>query len=194
MSPPLPSRHSGDVPPVLRTDRRGAVIVEFALVAAPFIALLLAILQSSLAYLAQEALESAVEVAARGIVTGQVQAADLEGLGDGMTKAQLAERFRSKGCQSLPSFLSCSRLFVDVQSVAAGATIPTGGTGPLNFDAAARKFTDLSYDVGSQGSLVTVRFIYLWPMPIAPAADLSPLSSKPTILIATSVSKTEAYL
>lgn len=194
MSAPLPSRHSGDVTPMLRTDRRGAVIVEFALVAAPFIALLLAILQSSLAYLAQEALESAVEVAARGIVTGQTQAADLQGLGTGLTKAQLAERFRSKGCQSLPSFLSCSRLFVDVQSVAAGATIPTGGMGALNFDAVTRKFTDLSYDVGSQGSLVTVRFIYLWPMPIAPAADLSPLSSKPTILIATSVSKTEAYL
>lgn len=194
MSAPLPSRHSGDVTPMLRTDRRGAVVVEFALVAAPFIALLLAILQSSLAYLAQEALESAVEVAARGIVTGQTQAADLQGLGTGLTKAQLAERFRSKGCQSLPSFLSCSRLFVDVQSVAAGATIPTGGMGALNFDAVTRKFTDLSYDVGSQGSLVTVRFIYLWPMPIAPAADLSPLSGKPTILIATSVSKTEAYL
>ncbi|KTW00587.1 pilus assembly protein TadE [Sphingomonas yabuuchiae] len=194
MSAPLPSRHSGDVTPMLRTDRRGAVIVEFALVAAPFIALLLAILQSSLAYLAQEALESAVEVAARGIVTGQTQAADLHGLGTGLTKAQLAERFRSKGCQSLPSFLSCSRLFVDVQSVAAGATIPIGGMGALNFDAVTRKFTDLSYDVGSQGSLVTVRFIYLWPMPIAPAADLSPLSGKPTILIATSVSKTEAYL
>ncbi|GAA3261122.1 hypothetical protein GCM10020258_24170 [Sphingomonas yabuuchiae] len=79
------------------------MIVEFALVAAPFIALLLAILQSSLAYLAQEALESAVEVAARGIVTGQVQAADLEGLGDGMTKAQLAERFRSKGASRCPA-------------------------------------------------------------------------------------------
>ena len=187
------SRSHG-IRPAILTDRRGAVLVEFALVAAPFIALLLAILQSSLAYLAQEALESAVEVAARGIVTGQTQAADLAGGGLGMTKGQLAERFRSKGCQSLPSFLSCSRQFVDVKSVAAGGSLPTTGASPLTFDAGTGKFTDLSYDVGSQGSLVTVRFIYLWPLPIAPAADLSPLSSKPTVLVATSVSKTEAYL
>lgn len=190
----LPFRRLRPARPAILTDRRGAVLVEFALVAAPFIALLLAILQSSLAYLAQEALESAVETAARGIVTGQTQAADLAGLGKGMTKAQLAERFRSKGCQALPGFLSCARLFVDVKSVAAGTAIPTNGSLPLTFDAGTGKFTDLSYDVGSQGSLVTVRFIYLWPMPVAPAADLSPLSGGPTILVATSVSKTEAYL
>ncbi len=187
-----PARRHGARPAIL-TDRRGAVLVEFALVAAPFIALLLAILQSSLAYLAQEALESAVEVAARGIVTGQTQAADLQGSGTGMTKAQLAERFRSKGCQSLPSFLSCSRLFVDVQSVAAGTAVPTSGPPPLTFDATGKPINP-SYDTGSQGSLVTVRFIYLWPLPIAPAADLSPLSGEPTVLVATSVSKTEAYL
>lgn len=190
----LPSRRRRGARPAVLTDRRGAVLVEFALVAAPFIALLLAILQSSLAYLAQEALESAVEIAARSIVTGQTQAADLAGGGQGMSKGQLAERFRSKGCQALPSFLSCSRLFVDVQSVAAGSSLPTTGPSPLKFDAGTGKFTDLSYDVGSQGSLVTVRFIYLWPLPIAPAADLSPLSNKPTVLVATSVSKTEAYL
>lgn len=186
------SRSHG-IRPAILTDRRGRCW-SGRTGRGPFIALLLAILQSSLAYLAQEALESAVEVAARGIVTGQTQAADLAGGGLGMTKGQLAERFRSKGCQSLPSFLSCSRLFVDVKSVAAGGSLPTTGASPLTFDAGTGKFTDLSYDVGSQGSLVTVRFIYLWPLPIAPAADLSPLSSKPTVLVATSVSKTEAYL
>ncbi|MGE7206923.1 TadE/TadG family type IV pilus assembly protein [Sphingomonas sp. NPDC019816] len=189
-APSLPRRRDG-IRLALLPDRRGAVLVEFALIAAPFLALMFAILQTSLAYLAQEALETAVEVAARGIVTGQTQAADVAGKSTGMTRAQLAERFRTRGCQALPSFLSCSRLFVDVTSTSVGAV--ANGAPPLTFDGAG-KITNLSYDTGSQGALVTVRFIYLWPMPIAPTATMSPLGKSPTILIATSVSKTEAYL
>jgi len=174
------------------SDRRGATIVEFALVATPFIALILAILQTSLAYLAQEALESAVEISARSVVTGQAQFADIQSSGQGMTPAQLAERFRQAACKGLPGFMSCARLYVDVRSAGAG-TVPGGDGLALTFDQNGKPTNAFSYDLGAQGSLVMIRFIYLWPMRIAPSADLSGAGSGQSVLMATSVSKSEAY-
>ncbi|WP_322964506.1 TadE/TadG family type IV pilus assembly protein [Sphingomonas fuzhouensis] len=178
--------------PVL-SDRRGAAIVEFALVAAPFLALLLAILLTSLAYLAQEALETTVEAAARNIVTGRTQSGDVQGSNAGMTKAELAERFRKTGCAALPPFMSCDRLYVDVQSAATGNAL-AHNIPHLTCDTAGRLINSFSYDVGTQGSLVMVRFFYVWPMPVAPNIDLSLPGNGQTILVATSVSKSEAYL
>ncbi|WP_343525785.1 TadE/TadG family type IV pilus assembly protein [Sphingomonas sp.] len=173
-------------------DRRGGAIVEFALVATPFFALLLAIIQTSLAYFAQEALETAVEVAARGIVTGQTQAADIQSGGQGMSQSQLAERFRQAGCKALPVFLTCSRLYVDVKSAPSGTGLVNNAL-QLSFDPSGKPTNAFSYSLGTQGSLVMVRFIYLWPMQIAPKADLSPATAGQTVLMATSVSKSEAY-
>jgi Flp pilus assembly protein TadG len=109
-----PAAHRGAAR--LLRDARGATIVEFAIVAVPFFALMLAVAVTSLAYFVQETLETAVERAARGIVTGRTQAADNNGTMSGMTRAQLAERFRQAGCASLPAFLPCSRLYVEVKS------------------------------------------------------------------------------
>lgn len=50
-------------------DCRGATAVEFALVAAPFIA----ILQTFLVFFAQELLEAVVQQSSRQILTGQTQ-------------------------------------------------------------------------------------------------------------------------
>ncbi|MDQ1158270.1 Flp pilus assembly protein TadG [Sphingomonas sp. SORGH_AS 950] len=180
------------------SDRRGAAIVEFALVAAPFLALLLAILQTSLAYLAQESLETAVEVAARGIVTGQTQSADIKSLAQGMTQAQLAERFRKSGCAQLPIFLSCSRLYVDVKSAPGGGLaiapldLRLDANGNLRLDANGKLSAPLSYSLGEQGAVVIVRFVYVWPMRITPQPDLSGNAGS-SILMATSVSKSEPY-
>lgn len=173
-------------------DRQGSAIVEFALVATPFIALMLAIVQTSLAYFAQEALESAVEVSARSIVTGQAQAADIQSSGQGLTQAQLAERFRKAACTGLPGFMSCARLYVDVRSATNSAGLG-GNALPLTFDSSGKPTNKFSYDMGGQGALVMVRFIYLWPMQVAPTADLKAAGTGQTVLMATSVSKSEAF-
>lgn len=188
---PFPHRRTGPRRPI-RSDRRGAAVVEFALVATPFVALLLAILQASLAFLAQESLESAVEIAARSVITGQAQASDIQGGGTGMTKAQLAERFRQQACAALPSFMACSRLYVDVKSATTGSGLG-GNAMALTFDASGKPTNSFSYDLGSQGSMVMIRFIYLWPMQVAPNADLTARGTGQTVLMATSVSKSEAF-
>lgn len=188
---PFPLRRADGHRPVLG-DRRGAVIVEFALVAAPFMALIFAALLASLAYLAQEALESAVEVAARGIVTGQTQANDIQKLAQGLTRPQLAEQFRRKGCEQLPGFMSCERLYVDVKTVPSRSSLLKDVL-DLALNAAGQPKTALSYDLGGQGAIVMVRFIYRWPLPIAPTASLNPMGAGSAVLVATSVAKSESY-
>ena len=51
----------------------GAVLIEFALLAVPFFALIFAILETSITFLAQQVLDSALQDATRSIRTGQSQ-------------------------------------------------------------------------------------------------------------------------
>src|SRR5690606_2566182 len=59
----------------LGRDERGVTAVEFGLLALPFFTIIAAILQTSLVFLADQVLESAVHDAARAIRTGQAQEA-----------------------------------------------------------------------------------------------------------------------
>src|SRR5580700_3439678 len=56
-----------------RADRRGAVAVEFSLVAIPFIALLLAIFQTMLVLFTGQVLDTGLQDSARMIMTGNAQ-------------------------------------------------------------------------------------------------------------------------
>ncbi len=56
---------------------KGATAVEFALVAAPFIALLMALVQTGLVFFAERVLDETVEEASRIIMTGQAQSGGL---------------------------------------------------------------------------------------------------------------------
>lgn len=185
-------RESGHRPHALWRDRRGATIVEFALVATPFFALIMAVLVTSLSYFVQETLETSVEKAARNIVTGRTQAADDASSKSGKSKAELAERFRQAGCASLPAFLPCSRLAVEVKS--AGDWTTMDNTPPqVTLDANGRIANTFAYDLGNQGSIVSVRFMYLWPVQTAPLFDFSNMGRGRRLLMATSVAKSETY-
>src|SRR3546814_17698957 len=59
----------------LARDTRGATIIEFAIVAMPFIVLLIAILQTSLVFFAQQLLEPTAEDPSRVLLTNQAQKA-----------------------------------------------------------------------------------------------------------------------
>jgi Flp pilus assembly protein TadG len=55
----------------------GATAVEFALVAAPFLALLMALFQTALVFFAGRVLDETTEEASRYIMTGQAQTAGM---------------------------------------------------------------------------------------------------------------------
>src|SRR5580692_7450223 len=82
--------------------RSGATALEFSLVAAPFIGMLMAILQAGLVFLAQQVLQTATTQAARLIMTGQAQS---------LTAAQ----YQQDVCNDASSLFTCSNVYVNVQ-------------------------------------------------------------------------------
>ena len=164
------------------------------MVAAPLIALLLAITENALVYFAQEALETGVEAAARSIITGQAQAADATGAATGMTPAQLQARFHQNSCAALPAFLSCANLLVDVQSFSGFSQASTSAP-TITYSGGAIS-NSWNYNVGGAGSIVVVRLMYIWPVPPGPLGlDLSNMGTRSgkRLLMATSVAKSEPY-
>ncbi len=88
--------------------------IEFAFVALPFFAILVAIFQIGLVYLAQNELETAVERAGRELLTGQAQQG-------GVTQSQ----FLSTVCSYLPVFFTCSGVMVDAEVATAFSSAVT---------------------------------------------------------------------
>src|SRR5438105_9292978 len=85
-------------------DDKGATAVEFALVAVPFLALIVALIQTFLVFFAQELLESVVQKSSRLILTGQVQSQQMK-----------QDAFKQAACNQIAILFSCDGLMVDVQ-------------------------------------------------------------------------------
>src|SRR2546423_8157823 len=84
----------------------GAAAVEFAIVAAPFLALMFAIMETALVFFASQTLETAVADSARLIMTGQAQNAS-------MTQAA----FKTAVCAKINGLFDCaSGLQIDVKT------------------------------------------------------------------------------
>lgn len=166
----------------LHNNARGGVAMEFALVAPMLIALILAILNTALIFLAQQGLETAAENAGRLIMTGQAQSSSL-------TQAQ----FKTAACTYLPPFLQCNRLYIDVVSVSnfSDATL----TAPVfTYDKNGNVTNSFSYSTGTRGSIAVVRLLYLWPTSNGPfGLTLTNTSNSNRLLLASSVLKTEYY-
>lgn len=176
-------RRRGDaVAQSLGRDARGNTLIEFAMVAAPLFALMLAIIETSIVFFAQQGLETATEAAARSLLTGQAQQAAL-------TQAQ----FKQTACAALPGFLDCSRLMVDVQSASSFSAVST--TRPtITFDSNGKVTNTFNFTTGGAGDIVIVRLMYIWPLPTGPLGfTLDNLPGSQRLMVATSVAKTEAY-
>lgn len=166
----------------LRLDRRGATLVEFAFVAGPFLALLIAIFQVSLTFFTQQNLETAAEKAVRQMLTGQAQT-------NNMTQAQ----FKSLVCSKLPAFMKCANVMVDVQ-VADKFADADIGTPTLRFDSSGNITNAWVYQPGVPGQITVARIMYVWDTAKGPLGfDLSTMSGGKRLLMSTSVFKTEPY-
>lgn len=163
-------------------DSRGATIIEFALVAPVFIAIIIAILEMALVYLAQAGLDTAAEAAGRLLMTGQAQQGN-------MSRSQ----FETAACEELPPFLQCDKLMIDVTTVANFSNANTGAP-VLTYDKNENVTNSFSYSPGGQGAIVVVRLMYLWPTATAPLGfNISNETGNNRLLIATSVLKSEYY-
>ena len=137
-------------------DSKGATAVEFALVAAPFLALIIALIQTFLVFFAQELLESVVHQSARLIMTGQVQSQQ-------MTQAA----YKQKVCDQIVIFFNCTGIMVDVQVANSWTTADTSMP-PLTFNSQGAVTNVWQFNPGDAGDIVVLRVTYVWPVVLGP--------------------------
>jgi Flp pilus assembly protein TadG len=177
-----PARRARKSIRALRSDKRGATLVEFGFVITPFAALMVAILQTSLTFFAQQNLETAAEKSVRQLMTGAAQRAN-------MSQAQ----FKALVCTKIPTFMQCSKVIVDVQQAASFAAISTAPP-TITYDASGNP-TQGAYTPGIGGTINIVKIMYIWDEQKGPLGfDLSTMSSGKRLLISTSVFRVEPYV
>ena len=165
----------------LARDKRGATIIEFAIVAAPLIALILATVQTSIVFFAQQTLETVSEDTSRQLMTGTVQKA-------GMNQ----QDFAKLACNNLPAFLSCSNLMIDVQTADSFSDVDTTKPSVYNSDHTVK--TNWQFNPGGAGSIVVMRTMYLFPVVGGPLGfNLANTEGNRRLLVATAVFQTEPY-
>jgi Flp pilus assembly protein TadG len=132
-----------------RRDREGSAAVEFAMVALPFFALLFAILETGLVFMAGQVLDNATQNAARLVLTGQMK-----------SSVTNVDDFKTEVCKSLPALITCAGISMDVRSF--GTNSPTAQPSPIVngvFDKSS-----FGFNTGAAGDIVLVRLFYEWPL------------------------------
>ena len=157
-------------------NRRATTSIEFGLLAAPFMALSFAILQTAIIFFAGQALETAAATSARLILTGQAQ-----------TQGWSAAQFKQQVCDSITGLFNCQTgVYIDFENYAtfADANLSSPVTnGNLNTSA-------MNYNPGGAGDVVMVRLYYPYPVFMNLLSDLS---GGFNLLAATAIFKNEPY-
>lgn len=161
-------------------DNGGATAVEFALVAAPFLALIIALVQTFMVFFAQQMLESVVRQSARLVMTGQVQSAQ-------MSQAV----FKQKVCDQIVILFNCNSLMVDMQ-VATSWTSANTGMPSLTYDGSGKVSNSWQYNPGNAGDIVVLRVMYEWPVVLGPLGfNLSNLSNGNRLIMSSAAFQNE---
>ncbi|ANL26129.1 Flp pilus assembly TadG-like protein [Rhizobium phaseoli] len=145
-------------------SRDGAAAIEFALLAIPYFVVIFAILETFIAFAAEELVSNAVDTMSRRMRTGQIT------YNLGRTTDMTQTQFRQAFCDEISILISCSateastpnKLYLDVQTFATFSAIPT--TIPkLSTD----RYSDLNtaaikYSPGGAGTINMLRAYYRW--------------------------------
>lgn len=102
--------------------RDGAAAIEFALLAIPYFMIIFAILETFVAFMAEQVVSNAVDTLSRQIRTGQITAANTT-----------EQQFRQAFCNEISVLIACSaselktpaNLYLDVKSYSTFADMPT---------------------------------------------------------------------
>jgi Flp pilus assembly protein TadG len=178
--------------PLRRIGRRfarqedGAAAIEFAMVAAPFLGLLLAIMETAFVLYAGQVLETAVADSARLIMTGQAQTAGWD-----------AATFKQQVCNRVAGLFNCSSgVWVDVQTY----TTFSGAGGNANAQGALDgqgklQTANFKYQPGNPGDIVVVRLMYQWPVYVSLLGlNLSDTTGSKRLLMSTVAFRNEPYM
>ncbi|MCF4097468.1 TadE/TadG family type IV pilus assembly protein [Maritalea mediterranea] len=129
-------------------NESGVTVVEFALLALPFFAVIGAILETGVVLLASQVLDSAVHDATRVVRTGEAQ-----------SKGYEIPEFRAKICDKTFGLFDCNQLRIRVQVIESFSSAQTNS--PVDEDGdwvwASR------FEPGDRNEVVLVETHYKWP-------------------------------
>jgi Flp pilus assembly protein TadG len=165
-----------------RTAQRGATAVEFALIAPAFIALLFAVIQTTLFLFAQQVLQNAAVQSGRLFLTGSAQTG-------GLTQSQ----FLTDVCPMVQALFTCGKLMVNVQSYSSFSGASTSAP-TLTYNANGSVSNTWNYTTGTQGDIMVVQLIYQWPIVGMPIGNvLSSLGNGTTEMMGVTAFRVEPY-
>ena len=158
----------------------GVAAVEFAMVAAPFLALMFAIMETALVFFASQTLETAVADSARLIMTGQAQS-------QSFSQAQ----FKTSVCAKISGLFDCAGgLQIDVKTYSSFGSVDNSA--PL--DANGNLKTNFGYQPGGPGDIVVVRLMYQWPVYASLLGfNLGDMAGNKRLIMATAAFRNEPY-
>ena len=154
----------------------GAAAIEFGMVAAPFLALFFAIMETAIVFFAGQTLETAVADSSRLIMTGQAQN---QGMGQ--------TAFKEAVCARIYGLFDCQAgVHIDVKTYPSFATVDL--TNPL--DANGNFQNNMAFQPGVAGDIVVVRLFYQWPIYIS---LLQNMAGNKRLLVATAAFRNEPF-
>ncbi len=138
-------------------ERKAMAAVEFAIIGAPLLLMLVEIFQSALFVYNSSRLDAATHAAARQITTGSVQAG-----------GQTAAQFRTNLCSALPVTIPCSSVIVNLRTFPQ-ASFPGGFYSFVNGTQTAiivppLDNTQTSFCPGGSGEYVYLQVFYAMPL------------------------------
>ena len=156
--------------------------VEFALVAFPFIFLMIGIIEMALMFTAQSVLEYANSSAGRLIRTGQMQDLTIE---------EQVDLFEEVVCENVSMMMDCNQIQYFVTTLpnyASAQAVP-----PPEYDEDGN-LVDAEFSIGGASDIVFVRVIYRYPI-VLPIMQqiLSNFEGQYRMMVSTSVLQTEPY-
>ncbi len=163
-----------------RRDDHGATAVEFGLIALPFLALMMATIETAMVFFSGQALEGAVDTASRMIRTGQAQKQGFS-----------AKDFKDQVCSYVLSVLDCENgLKIDVATYKTFDSIdlskPVDDKGNLK--------NDFDFKPGHGGDIVVVRAFYEFPVYVNLLGhDLSNMANGTHLLSAATAFRNEPF-
>jgi Flp pilus assembly protein TadG len=163
-----------------RRHESGATTVEFAIVAAPFLALMFAIMETAIVFFAGQTLETAVADSARLIMTGQAQAQSFD-----------QQKFKDAVCTKVFGLFDCNKgMLVDVRKYTSFSAAATGK--PI--DSSGNLVNNFVYQPGCPGDIVVVRIMYQWPVWVSLLGfNLADMAGSKRLLMATSAFRNEPF-
>lgn len=163
-------------------SRKGVAAIEFGMVAIPFLALLCAIFETAFVFFVHESFDAAVETVAREVATNQYYQYSSSN-GAAATTTPTATTFlnvvpvpqsgASNGaslCNSLPSFIDCSKVVLNVQNycttASASCTSPTNWSNVTINESwyTTNNTSTNTVNLGNPGDIVVFQAFY--PMPV----------------------------